>query len=122
MIGRLAVEWPDPAAFAGRDARPIRFLVASDAPERALQDKLNRENLGRLDGIIGCGDLEPGWLAFLADAFNSPLVYVRGNHDRGGQWHDRPLPVPGWLDAGRIDHLAGIPIVGLEWPGVDASD
>src|SRR5215208_3848421 len=122
MIGRLTIEWPDRRAFADRDGRPIRFLVASDEPEPALQYAANREALGRLDGVIGCGDLEPEWLGFLADAFGTPLVYVRGNHDHGGEWHERPLPVPAWLEAGRIDHLAGIPIVGLEWPGVDAPD
>ena len=58
-------------------------------------------------------------MAFLADSFNTPLVYVRGNHDRGGEWYERPLPVPAWLNTGRIERLAGIPIVGLEWPGVD---
>ena len=120
MIGRLTIEWPDRRAFADREGRPIRFLVASDAPEPALEHAANREALGHLDGIIGCGDLEPKWLEFLADAFNTPLIYVRGNHDHGGQWHERPLPVPGWLEAGTIDRLAGIPIVGLEWPGVDA--
>jgi uncharacterized protein len=119
MIGRLQIAWPDPKAFEARGGRPIRFLVASDAPEPGLQHLVNREAMGELDGILGCGDLEPEWLAFLADSFNTPLVYVRGNHDRGGEWYERPLPVPAWLTTGRIEHLAGIPIVGLEWPGVD---
>lgn len=119
MINRLRIEWPDGGAFAGREGRPIRFLVASDAPEPALRHAVNREAVGHLDGILGCGDLEPDWLLFLADAFNTPLVYVRGNHDHGGGWKERPLLVPGWLEAGTIDRLAGIPIVGLEWPGVD---
>jgi uncharacterized protein len=122
MISRLQIEWPDRQAFDGRDGRPIRFLVASDTPEPALLQVANREALGRLDGILGCGDLEPEWLAFLADSFNTPLVYVRGNHDRDGQWRDRPLLVPTWLNTGRIERLAGVPIIGLEWPGVDASD
>jgi uncharacterized protein len=122
MISRLQVEWPDWRAFEGRDGRPIRLLVASDAPEPALRYSVNRDALGHLDGILGAGDLEPEWLAFLADSFNAPLVYVRGNHDRDGHWRDRPLLVPGWLDTRRIERLAGIPIVGLEWPGVDASD
>jgi Icc-related predicted phosphoesterase len=122
MIGRLTIEWPDGRVFAERDGRPIRFLVASDEPEPALQHAANREALGQLDGVIGCGDLEPAWLGFLADAFGTPLVYVRGNHDHGGEWHERPLSVPTWLEAGRIDRLAGIPIVGLEWPGVDSPD
>jgi len=119
MITRLLVEWPDPRAFAGRHGRPIRLLVASDDQDPALRHAANREALGHLDGILGAGDLEPEWLAFLADAFHAPLVYVRGNHDRGGQWMERPLVVPQWLDAGRIERVAGIPIVGLEWPGVD---
>jgi Icc-related predicted phosphoesterase len=122
VIGRLTIAWPDERAFADRDGRPIRFLVASDEPEPALEHSANREALGHLDGVLGCGDLEPDWLEFLADAFNTPLVYVRGNHDHGGQWHDRPLPVPAWLEAGRIERLAGIAIVGLEWPGVDQPD
>jgi Icc-related predicted phosphoesterase len=122
VIGRLAISWPDATAFANRDGRPIRFLVASDEREPALEQASNRAALGHLDGIIGCGDLEPEWLEFLGDAFNAPIVYVRGNHDHGGQWHERPLPVPIWLEAGRIERLAGIPIVGMEWPGVDAPE
>jgi uncharacterized protein len=120
LIGRLTIPWPDPRAFEDRDGRPIRFLVASDAADPALAQQVNRDALGHLDGVLGCGDLEPEWLGFLADAFNTPLVYVRGNHDRGGQWEHRPLSVPRWLEAGRVDRLAGIPIIGLEWPGVDA--
>jgi len=118
MIRRLIVPWPDPRPFAGRDGRPIRFLAASDIEEPSLERATNRESLGSLDGILGCGDLDPEWLSFLADAFHAPLVYVRGNHDRGGGWEERPLRVPAWLEAGRVDRLAGIPIVGLGWPGV----
>ena len=119
MIRRLDADWPDHRPFEGRDGRPIRFLAASDMPEPALEHAVNREGLGQLDGILGCGDLEPDWLAFLAEAFNTPLIYVRGNHDHGGGWKERPLKVPGWLEPGRLDRVAGIPIVGLEWPGVD---
>ena len=118
MIRRLMVQWPDPRPFADRGGRPIRFLAASDSQEPSLEHAVNRESLGALDGILGCGDLDPDWLTFLADAFNVPLVYVRGNHDRGGEWEERPLRVPAWLEAGRVDRLAGIPIVGLGWPGV----
>lgn len=118
MIRRLSVAWPDPRPFAGRNGRPIRFLAASDEPERALEHAINREALGELDGILGCGDLEPEWLTFLADHFNVPLVYVRGNHDRGGEWEERPIRVPGSLEPGRLERLAGIGIVGMGWPGL----
>ena len=119
MIGRVDIVWPDHRPFEARDGRPIRFLATSDRAEPALEHAVNRDGVAPLDGIIGCGDLEPDWLVFLGDAFNAPLVYVRGNHDRGGGWNHRPLRAPDWLDAGRIESLAGIPIVGLEWPGVD---
>ena len=33
--------------------------------------------LGKLDLVIGCGDLDAPWLSFLSDAFGAPLVYVR---------------------------------------------
>jgi hypothetical protein len=118
MIRRLVVPWPDPRPFADRNGRPIRFLAASDSKEPSLENPANREALGSLDGILGCGDLEPEWLTFLADAFNVPLVYVRGNHDRGGEWEERPLRVPAWLEPGRADRVAGISIVGLGWPGL----
>ena len=117
MIRRFEVEWPDPRPCTDRAGRPIRFLAASDAPDRALEYEVNRQALGPIDGLIGCGDLEPAWLDFLADSFGVPLIYVRGNHDHGGAWEDGRVIVPRWLEPGRVERLAGIEIVGLEWPG-----
>jgi hypothetical protein len=118
MIRRLRLTWPDRRPFAGRGDRPIRFLAASDEPDPALDHEVNRTALGPVDGVIGCGDLEPHWLSFLADAFQAPLVYVRGNHDRGGGWEERRGNVPLPLGAGDLTRLAGIEVAGLEWPGV----
>jgi uncharacterized protein len=118
MTRRFRLTWPDRRPFLGRDARPIRFLAASDEPDPALEHEVNRTALGPIDAVIGCGDLEPHWLAFLADAFHAPLVYVRGNHDRGGAWEQRDRTVPGPLGAGDATRLAGIAVAGLEWPGV----
>jgi uncharacterized protein len=117
VIRRIELEWPDPRPFTGRDGRPIRFLAASDAPDKALEFEVNRDALGPIDGLIGCGDLEPGWLDYLACTFSAPLVYVRGNHDHGGAWEDGSIAVPGWLSPGAGQRVAGIEIVGLEWPG-----
>jgi Icc-related predicted phosphoesterase len=119
MIRRLRVDWPDPHPFDDRPGMPIRFLAVSDVQDPALEHDVNRAALGRLDGIIGCGDLPPSWLSFLGDAFHAPIVYVRGNHDHGGAWADGSVPVPAWLDSGHVDRLAGIAVGGLEWPGVD---
>jgi len=114
---RLSVQWPDGRLFGGRE-RPLRILAASDEPDPALDDLRNREALGRIDLVVGCGDLSPDRLCFLADAFRAPLVYVRGNHDRGGPWpQPGQLPLP---SEGRTEHEAsGLPLLGLPWPSQD---
>jgi uncharacterized protein len=116
VIRRVTVPWPDDRPFRDRGGRPIRLLAASDEREPAMEFEQNRQAIAPLDGVIGCGDLDPHWLAFLADAFQAPLVYVRGNHDRGGDWDERDRVVPEPLAAGATTRLAGILVGGLEWP------
>jgi uncharacterized protein len=115
MTRRVSLQWPDPRPFEGRGGEPIRLLAASDEHDRALDFASNREGLGRIDLVVGCGDLSPEALAFLGDAFLAPLVFVRGNHDRGGPWPQPPL-VP--IASEGIDRrsLAGIPLLALPWP------
>ena len=123
MVRRLILPWPDPRPFAARGGRPIRWLAVSDDPDPALGHAKNRADLGRLDAIVGCGDLEPDYLGFLADAFCVPLCYVRGNHDKGGRWDDtvaRNAPRP--LASGRIHRLNGVSVAALEWPGLRHGD
>jgi uncharacterized protein len=113
---RLAVTWPDPRPFARRDGRPIRLLAVSDDVDPALEQARNRDALGAIDLIVGCGDLSPTWLCFLGDAFRVPLVYVRGNHDRQGPWPTPPnIPAP----ASGVDErsIPGIPLLQLPWSG-----
>jgi uncharacterized protein len=123
VIRRLQLVWPDPRPFQSRGGRPIRWLAVSDDEEPALEVALNREGLGPLDSIVGAGDLPPDYLGFLADAFNVPLAYVRGNHDQGGRWEGSvttkasdPLP------SGAIETIDGLPLLALEWPGVRHRD
>ena len=118
MTRRLTVEWPDPEAFKARDGAPIRLLAVSDAPDPALEHEVNREALGRLDGIVGCGDLEPSYLGFLADAFHVPLAFVRGNHDRGGQWRAMSDEAPTAMASGRLTQLGEVTIAPFSWPGL----
>jgi len=115
MTRRVSVPWPDPRPFEGRGGDPIRLLAASDAHDRALDFAANREALGRIDLVVGCGDLSPERLAFLGDAFLAPLVYVRGNHDRGRPWRQPPL-VPVASEGIDRRSLAGIPLLALPWP------
>jgi uncharacterized protein len=120
VIRRVSIEWPDDRPFRDRAGRPIRLLATSDEREPAMELEKNREAIGPLDGVLGCGDLDPRWLAFLADAFHVPLVYVRGNHDRGGDWDERRPVVPDPLRPGQVTRLAGLKVGGLGWP--DAGD
>jgi len=116
MTRRLSLVWPDPRPFAARDGRPIRILAASDEHDPTLDFAPNREALGKLDLVIGCGDLGLDQLAFLGDAFTAPLLFVRGNHDRGGPW---PAPAPVPIPFAGLDRrsLPGVTILGLPWPG-----
>ena len=114
MIRRVSLPWPSNTTGAKRD--PVRLLAVSDEPDRALDFERNRAQLGRLDAVVGCGDLEPDYLSFLADAFRVPLLYVRGNHDRGANWQATSEVLPGALE-GKCEAINGVALVGLSWPG-----
>ena len=116
MTRRLTLRWPSPRPFVDIGGRPLRLLAASDEVDPALETLANREALEPVDLVVGCGDLAPDWLEFLADAFRAPLLYVRGNHDWRGPWPSPPgIPAAssGWED--RL--VEGIPILALPWPG-----
>ncbi len=116
MTRRLRVNWPGNRRSATAD-QAIRILAVSDEVDRALESPTNRDALGRIDLIVGCGDLEPAYLAMLGDAFRVPLVYVRGNHDRGIAWQVHGRYLPEQLPDGRAEKLAGLEFIGLSWPG-----
>ena len=118
MTRRLTVTWPDHRPFEARRGSPIRLLAVSDVVDPAIEHAVNREALGRIDAIVGCGDLEPSYLGFLADAFGAPVVYVRGNHDRGGHWAETLVHAPHPLRSGQPIDVGGITIVPFEWPGL----
>jgi hypothetical protein len=114
MTDRLSIRWPDPALFAARDGRPVRILAISDEPDPALDSPATRERLGKIDLIIGAGDLQPEYLSFVTDAFGAPLRYVRGNHDVGSAWDHTgtvllPQPMP---DATVVDD-GGVRLIGF---------
>ena len=121
MIRQLRLAWPErkQSAGAGEDwGRRFRLLAASDEIVRSLEFERNRDDIGRIDAVLGCGDLEPDYLSFLADAFHVPLLYVRGNHDRGANWTARSKLLPAALYAA-TEEVAGLSVAGLSWPGSD---
>jgi predicted phosphodiesterase len=61
-----------------------RILAVSDEVSNVLYSSCRPESLGRIDLIIGCGDLVFDYMEFLVDAFDRPFFYVFGNHDDKG--------------------------------------
>jgi Icc-related predicted phosphoesterase len=114
MIRRLSVPWRDGKGKGTTE--PVRLLAVSDEQERAFDFERNRADLGRLDAVLGCGDLEPAYLSFLADAFHAPLLFVRGNHDRGPNWTETGGVLPEPMDGAR-ETIDGLNLIGLSWPG-----
>ena len=117
MTRRITIPWPDAAPFRERGGEPIRLLAVSDDPDPTLDHERNREGLGRVDLIVGCGDLERDHLGFLGDAFRAPVCYVRGNHDRGPNWDYARPQTPEPIPDGRIHPAVGLKLLGLSWPG-----
>lgn len=114
MTDRLRVRWPDPAPFVGRDGEPLRILAVSDEPDPSLDSPVTRERLGKIDFILGAGDLQPEYLSFVGDAFHAPLRYVRGNHDVGSAWaHTERVLLPEPMRDGEVVDEAGIRLLGF---------
>jgi hypothetical protein len=116
MIRRLKVTSQGRAAAAASTGRPVRLLAVSDQADRAFDYPANRAAIEPVDAILGCGDLDPEYLCFLADAFGVPLLYVRGNHDRGARWATGSASLPAPLD-GRFERVGGLCVAGFSWPG-----
>jgi Icc-related predicted phosphoesterase len=113
---RISVQWPDPVPFRNRDGEPIHILALSDQMDPTLVDQRNRAGIGPIDFIVGCGDLSKEDLAFVADAINAPIVYIRGNHDTSELWAHSDC-CPKAIQSTAVHRLAGVPLAGLGWPG-----
>ncbi len=120
MIRRLSAASPRTNGRRASGRGPVRVLAVSDEVEPAFDDQRNREQLMPVDAIIGAGDLRPEYLDFLAEAFRVPLLYVLGNHDRGGGWQEGIHHVPDPIDGSWHD-VAGLTVAGLSWPS-DSGD
>jgi len=89
----------------------VRLLAVSDEVESQLLDERTVEAQGRVDLVIGCGDLPADYLDALATVYAAPLVFVRGNHEPPGRQGDYPQEAE--ID-GRMVKERGLLIAGLE--------
>lgn len=96
----------------------MNVLAVSDQVLNHIYAPNVRVNYPDVDLIFGCGDLPFYYLEFLASAFNVPLLYVLGNHDRGPQYtvDGRELTrVQGGCNLhGRVVYERGLIMAGLE--------
>jgi hypothetical protein len=113
VTDRLTLEWPDAGAFTGRQGRPLRLLAVSDEADPTLDSETSRDAIGPVDLVVGAGDLDPGHLAYLADAFGVPLLYVRGNHDVGEAWDKEQEQLPEPMVDGRVHDEGGLRLIGF---------
>jgi hypothetical protein len=113
---RIQIDWPSDRSSPSANGT-VRILAVSDEVDRALESQVNRDSLGKIDLIAGCGDLDAAYLAMLGDAFCVPLVYVRGNHDRGANWQAHHGFLPDELPDAHAQTVAGVTLIGLSWPG-----
>ena len=116
MIRRLSVQWPDARPFLARDGRPVRLLAVSDDRDPGIAQPANHAGMGPIDLVCGCGDLAPDYLEYVADAFNAPIAYVRGNHDRGLGWREWQEGLPESLTDGERRTEFGLPLIWFSWP------
>lgn len=89
----------------------VRLLAVSDEVEPQLVDERTVTGQGRVDLVIGCGDLPADYLDTLATLYRAPLVFVRGNHDPPRGQGDYP---PGAEIDERVVTDKGLLIAGLE--------
>jgi Icc-related predicted phosphoesterase len=85
------------------------LAVGDEIDERLLGESLPG-SIQDVRLLLSCGDLPADYLEALADRFQVPLLYVRGNHDR---WPGESAP-PGENLHGRVITVAGLKILGFE--------
>ena len=89
----------------------VRVLAVSDEVEPQLLDERTVAGQGRIDLLIGCGDLPADYLAAMATLYTAPLAFIRGNHDpprgQGG------YPTGAEIDE-RVVTEKGLLVAGLE--------
>ncbi len=89
----------------------VRLLAVSDEVESQLLSERTVATKGRVDLVIGCGDLPADYLDSLATLYGAPLLFVRGNHDPPGR--KGAYPAGAEID-GRVVVEHGLVIGGLE--------
>jgi len=90
----------------------LKILIVGDTVDPKLYDHFRRDRFpDDIDVIFSAGDLPAWYLSYLMSVFNTPLYYVRGNHDV--TLADSP-PEGGENIDGRIVSIQGYNVLGFE--------
>jgi Icc-related predicted phosphoesterase len=96
----------------------VRILAVSDEVSSLLYTPTARGWLGKIDLILGCGDLPYYYLEYLMNLLDAPLCYVHGNHDPLVEYSNaggtKTAPEGGDNVDRRCVKVAGLLVVGLE--------
>ncbi|MBN1147436.1 MAG: metallophosphoesterase [Anaerolineales bacterium] len=60
----------------------MKILSLSDKTVSFIYSTQARERFGKVDLLLGCGDLPYTYLEYVLTVLNAPLFFVRGNHDK----------------------------------------
>nr|WP_319490373.1 metallophosphoesterase [uncultured Desulfobacter sp.] len=89
----------------------LRLLLISDVTEQSLIHEIKNKTLPPIDLTISCGDMAPEYLRFIRNRLDTPLYYVKGNHDI----RYTPDSVRGCQNLhGRVVTVGDLKIMGLE--------
>jgi uncharacterized protein len=88
------------------------LLAVGDVVDPLLYPEFDRRRWPALTvaAVVSCGDLPPDYLTFLAERFQAPLFYVRGNHD--GSYAYTPPEGCTSID-GRVLRWRGLRLLGV---------
>lgn len=89
----------------------LRVLFVSDFTDNDLTRDIENKAVPPVDLTISCGDMAPEYLSFLRDRLDSPLYYVKGNHDIR---YTRSNPMGCEDIHGRVVSVGSLNILGLE--------
>ncbi len=94
----------------------MHILALSDVVDEAVHAPTARARFGRVDLVLGCGDLPYDYLDFVATELSVPLYAVHGNHDVPPEMLDDPTIGDWWrgIDLhGRTVAVNGLLVAGL---------
>ena len=89
----------------------MKILTISDYIEPKLYKEFDPEIFNSIELILSCGDLPPEYLSFVSSRINSPLYYIKGNHDI--RYNEKPPNGCDNIDS-RLIRFKNLRILGLE--------